>query len=481
MKYYGDSFMDLRSKLRLYSINNNNERRASDKDVEIDEALWQIPGQVSRRISDRVSDQIPDCLIEGLPGKTVYNDEGRIYMLEQRYPSGYLYGCGRLGDALDIKRETLELINGDSKGNDSFPAHVGVGDFLFLDTETTGLSGGTGTVAFLAGVGFFRNDEFIVRQYFMRDYDEEPAMLEELNGLLGEFCGLVTFNGRSFDWNILYGRFIQNRMKPSKEKPVNIDLLFPARRIWGMKLDSCSLASLEENILGEKRTGDIPGSLIPSIYFGFLEAGDRPEIKRVIKHNELDIISMVALLSRIADMLENPRLDSPGYELIGIGKILQQREFYNREKGYYNGCRGENRNGSEKSRPVEYVRHLKSVQCFEACAASHAYSVRADAVKQLTPIYKKSGNYSRAMKHWISMVEDSNGLSIESVIEIAKYLEHKEKDYEKALEIVEYAMASLAGVGQTGKRVFQDLKKRKERLVKKAGKSPAGKSQVSFL
>ncbi|NTV91182.1 MAG: ribonuclease H-like domain-containing protein, partial [Clostridiales bacterium] len=277
-----------------------------------------------------------------LPGIVVCNDDGDIFVLENRYPISYLYGGSRLGDALDINPKYLEWMNGkiesgkrsrtgtaraegtkgkeQAAGSDVFP---GAGRLLFLDTETTGLSGGAGTVAFLTGVGFFRGDEFVVRQYFMRDYDEEPAMLNELNQLLSSFDGLVTFNGRSFDWNLLYGRFIQNRIKPSVKEPVNLDLLFPARRIWSLKLESCRLSSLEENILSEYRSDDIPGALIPAVYFKYLEDGDVSEIKRVIRHNGLDVLSMVALMIKIAGMLENPMLDEPDHDLIGVGRILQ--------------------------------------------------------------------------------------------------------------------------------------------------------------
>jgi tetratricopeptide (TPR) repeat protein len=294
-------------------------------------------------------------------------------------------------------------------------------------------------VAFLIGTGFFDRRGFVVRQYFMRDYDEEPAMLRELNLLLKSFEGLVTFNGRSFDWNILSSRFIFNRIKPALPNPVNLDLLFPARRIWSLKLESCSLSSLEENILGEIRTGDIPGALIPQIYFRYLEDGCTDEIKKVIKHNESDILSMVSLLVKMADMIENPRLDCPGYELYGIGRILESEP------------------GSSSH-----------IMCYEACAETDIYTVKAAAAKRLAGIYKKKGDYENALRHWQEMAENSAAFDLEPMIEMAKYYEHKAKDISKAAEIVDRAIQSAVRRGMTGGRIFADLKKRRDRLKRKA-------------
>ena len=158
----------------------------------------------------------------------------------------------------------------------------------------------------------------------MRDYDEETAMLAELKELISDRQGFVTFNGKSFDINLLQTRLIANRLRLGISDIPNIDLLYPARRVWKLKLESCRLVSLEENILGHVRHDDIPGSMIPAVYFDYLEDRDASAIKRVLEHNELDILSMVSLLCRLSAMLQDPMSESDGgLELLGISRIFR--------------------------------------------------------------------------------------------------------------------------------------------------------------
>ncbi len=401
--------MDIRSKLGLY-------RESSVKKAE-------TPAKTGKDVQD---------IIDG----TVYsNEDGNCYVIENRYPVSYFYGNCRLEDALEASPKSLSRICSDQTGEE-----LSAGSMLFLDTETTGLSGGAGTVAFLVGTGFFEGDYFVIRQLFMRDYDEEPAMLNELNRLLLQYRGLVSFNGRAFDWNLLTGRFISNRIKPALRTPPHIDLLFPSRRIWGHMLESCRLSSLEENILDEKRSGDIPGSMIPAVYFKYLEDRNASDIKQVVRHNELDILSMVSLLTRIAEMLENPLSGAVSQEeLLGVGRMFEKT-------------------GEEDS----------VIDCFEYCAKSGSHTVRAAAVKRLSGIYKKSGNYGKAMEHWENLLAASNGFSLYPMIEMAMYYEHKEKNIGKALEIVEKAVEFSIQTGFTASPGFAELRKRQERLKRKA-------------
>jgi len=401
---------DLRSRLQLYKSGNGNGIQKTLK----------------------TGSDIQD-LVEGY---ICSNDNGSCFVAENRYPVSYLHGGCGLGDALNINPATLGRVCSD------FKEKMGIKDFIFLDTETTGLSGGTGTVAFLVGTGFFEDDVFVVRQYFMRDYDEEPAMLTEFNTLLSRYSGLVTFNGRAFDWNILQTRFIFNRIKPALLNPSHIDLLYPSRRIWRLKLESCRLQSIEENILNEVRFDDIPGAEIPSIYFEYLESRNAGIIKKVIRHNEIDILSMVSLLVRISRMLENPVEESDGgHELIGLGRIF------------------------ESSREYEAV-----IDCFENCVKSPNSMIRETALRRLSDIYKRSGEYSKAVECWKRMITDSKVPGLFPMIELAKYYEHKEKNIEEALAIVEKAMLICRQTNFINNAYYNDLKKRKDRLKRKAGR-----------
>lgn len=399
--------MDIRSKLGLYKDGLQPKPAG--------------PAQTGRDIQDM------------LPGRVCTNECGSFYLSEKRYPAAFRHGGRSLAEALALAPEILSILSGDGRT-------APTGRLVYLDTETTGLSGGAGTVAFLVGAGRFEGGEFVLRQYLMRDYDEEAAMLHEFNGLLSGCTGLVTFNGRAFDWNLLQSRFIANRMKLALRDPVHFDLLYPSRRIWGLKLESCRLSSLEENILGERRDDDIPGAMIPGVYFKYLEDRNASQLKKVIKHNELDILSMVSLIARISEMLCNPlsRTDG-GHELLGIGRIYEAREDYEQME-----------------------------ECLRTCSWSDIPAVRAAAAKRLAGRYKKTGRYNRALGIWREMALGAGIAGVFPYIELAMYYEHRERDFVQALEYVEKAMQITLRTGIAGNGQLSELRKRQERLKRKA-------------
>ncbi|HEX2946768.1 MAG TPA: ribonuclease H-like domain-containing protein [Clostridia bacterium] len=368
-----------------------------------------------------------------VPGYVVSNSFGCCYVIEQKYPLTHIYGSCRLGDILGTGGDILVTLGGeDCEG-------LAPEKLLFLDTETTGLSGGAGTLAFLVGVGFFEGDSYIVRQYFIRDYDEEAAMLSELQQLFARHGNFVTFNGKAFDINLLQSRFISNRFRARFGDFPHLDLLYPARRVWGLKLESCRLSSLEENVLGEHRTDDIPGALIPSVYFKYLEDRNASDIMKVIHHNRLDVLSMVSLLARLSAMLKSPLSETDGgFELLGMGRLFEA-------------------NGRTED----------MLECLEACSGSGQFDVKVQAVKRLTGIYKKNGSIERALEHWKAVEAENPSFELFHLIEMAKYYEHKEKNYKRALPIVEKAVQKCLNAGLGGSTQLEELKKRRDRIVRK--------------
>ncbi|MCX7924062.1 MAG: ribonuclease H-like domain-containing protein [Clostridia bacterium] len=367
-------------------------------------------------------------------GTVCSNDDGEYFLIENRYPALYIHGGYNLGEALNINLSSLKRVCS-GLGDDSK-----LEDFLFLDTETTGLSSGAGTVAFLIGAGYFKDDTFILRQYFMRDYNEEPAVLRDLNSLMEGRKGFVTFNGKSFDWNILQTRFTFNRIRPVIKQPVHIDLLFPARRIWKEKLLSCRLISLEENILGETRVDDIPGAMIPGIYFKYLDDRNAEVVKKIIKHNELDILSMISLLVKITSIIESPLSESDGeYELLGVGKIFES---------------------SGESGTV--------MDCYETCLKAGSKVVKEVASRRLINVYKRNKNYGKVIEHCENILAESKGPNISVMIEMAKHYEHRDKNIQRAIEIVEEAINLSSRMGFRNNIYYPELKKRLERLKRKA-------------
>jgi len=174
-------------------------------------------------------------------------------------------------------------------------------DILFLDTETTGLAGGTGTIPFLVGVSWWKNSIFTTRQYFLPEPGHEVAMLRELHSLADGFRVVVTFNGASFDLPLLRTRARMNRLDNPLTGLLVWDLLVPARRLYGNRLQDCRQQTLEREICGLKReVGDIEGSLIPKVWFDFLATGRGGLVSRVMTHNHRDMLGMGRLFERVS-------------------------------------------------------------------------------------------------------------------------------------------------------------------------------------
>jgi uncharacterized protein len=198
--------------------------------------------------------------------------------------------------------------------------------WLFLDVETTGLAGGTGTYAFLVGLAWWEKDNFVVEQFFMRDHGEEASLLM---GLLDHFARrsvLVTFNGKSFDWPLLQTRYQMTRAGNARPPLIHLDLLYPSRQLWRLRLESVALTQLERHILKLQRGQDIHSERIPQIYFDFLRGGPPEPMAEVFRHNQLDLCGLASLAVHISNILADPENSSCcADELFGISRLLQRR------------------------------------------------------------------------------------------------------------------------------------------------------------
>lgn len=253
-----------------------------------------------------------------LPGTFHETPSGRCWVVRTDVPAASRHGRLPLETFLQVSPEALAVLGGDlAIGSASLT------DALFLDTETTGLSGGTGTMAFLVGLGFFEGERFCVLQLFLRDPGDEPAMLDFLAGFLPRFGLLVTFNGRGFDLPILEARFVLARRPFPLAATPHLDLLPPARRLWREVLPSRALTALERDVLGVLRDQeDIPSGVIPLVYRDYLRTGDARELPRIFYHNRMDILSMVTLAARMGSALANPASDPDlsGEELSALAR-----------------------------------------------------------------------------------------------------------------------------------------------------------------
>ena len=278
---------------------------------------------------------------------------------------------------------------------------------LFLDTETTGLSGGAGTVAFEIGVGFLDSRGMVIRQYVMRDYSEEGPMLEEIAGLFKRFDTVVSFNGKTFDLPLLESRLVMNRIRLPVTQMPHLDLLHAARRVYKLRLHRCNLASLEEAVLGQHRCDDLPGAQVPQRYFDYVRTKEFALLEDVLRHNLEDVKSLACLTGHLCAVFRQPETLSHPQDLYGIGKTL---------------LRG--------------GRTQKARACFKILGHT---TLSAQAHMHLAASYKKEKDWTQAVQTCQSMITQGAG-GIWPYVELAKYYEHIAIDMNQALH---YANAAL--------------------------------------
>ena len=254
-----------------------------------------------------------------LPGEEIETQLGKHLEKETLYASHRRHGSADIGALCDLPHDLLDKVSGGA-----IP-QAPPEEWAFVDTETTGLAGGTGTCAFLIGVGSIGRDGFRVRQFFMRDYGEEASQLDALERHLKRFRVMITYNGKSFDQPLLETRFRMNRARPPFARMEHLDLLHGARRLWKLRFESCRLVDLENQILGFERAGDIPGALIPYVYFEYLRSRQAARLLAVFEHNALDILTLACLTGIVPHAFKDPENVQlrHGSEMAGLARWLQ--------------------------------------------------------------------------------------------------------------------------------------------------------------
>ncbi len=329
------------------------------------------------------------------------------------------------------RRVTIPLDKSQSAEGYCFPGDVGSGTFatkslatlagepqwqpsehprlIFLDLETTGLAGGTGTYPFLCGIGYFKPDSFIVEQFFMEDYPQESAMLIHLAGILETTECFVTFNGKSFDLPLLATRFIYNRIRIDLGRP-HIDLLHPARRLWRGTLPDCRLETIEQVRFGLHRHRDIDSHLIPRIYFNFVRGRHIEWMLPVFDHNVQDVVSLGALLFFFCQLLSEPLPEDINHplELWGLGRLF-----------------------------LKLGRIENALETFErALFHAHEPDLIEILLVHIGRLYKKLARWEDATQTWERLLNASRNHRIAAAIELAKYYEHRIKDPARAREVI---------------------------------------------
>ena len=386
---------------------------------------------VEKQLTDNSSDLFPG------EGKVIETGKGSCYMREIQFPLEHRHGTGKLADILNCHGSELVLPARDKDLNSLNPC-----DSLFFDIETTGLAGGTGTWAFLIGLGWVDRSHFVLRQYFLRRPAEEKAILSHFAETVADFPALISFNGKQFDLPLIQTRQMLAGFKQT-EPQFHLDLLQCARLLWRRRLPSRSLSSLEEALLGVERQNDIPGAEIPAVYFDYLRRGKTNRLKQVFHHNVLDILSMVTLLDKVSSLSAGKTDEHPA-EALSLGRLcLDSGEI---ERG---------------------------VALLENASKSKDKILAEEAALELSFYYKRLREWEKAAAIWQD-IASNDPAEATAYVELAKYYEHRCRDFHSAREVTLQALtfeSKDCGYSLYSELHAESLKHRLGRLARKLDSS----------
>ena len=371
--------------------------------------------------SDRIArGEAPDApvgRIAELPGKELETPQGSVFCRRWSVPLDELASVQDLDDAAGGGGVLAELL--DNPDLASLDPHRA----LYLDTETTGLAGGTGTYVFLLGMGWVEGGAFVVEQLFLRDFSEEPALLHRAMELVDRFDVLVSFNGRRYDMPLLDTRRVLNRAEGSFLSPPHLDLLYPARLLYRGRFEDCRLQTLERELMGQVRHEDVPGSEIPGLYFDYLGNGVTGPLVPIFEHNFLDVVTLLTLTAHFLHLCLRPDLDPRA--LGGLGRLHERR------------------GNREQARAL-----LERAQ--ERRAATYR------DLRDLGYLYKRMGEFDRAQGIWETLIQRQEKAGSELAfdatpyVESAKHLEHRLQDFARALELANAALERVTVISGEG-------------------------------
>jgi uncharacterized protein len=426
------------------------------------------PQTVGRRLAHAAA--------HALGGAVHDTSAGPCVVVERLYDHQHLHGLLRIGEcAAHVHHDApgLPILAGASWAEDppageqptfgirAFEGGLARGDILFLDLETTGLTGGAGTYAFLVGCGWFEPGGFRVRQYFMVGHALERALLAAVRERLDSCGPLVTYNGKTFDLPVLETRFIFNRQRtPLGDRP-HLDMLHPARRLWrgvrppvnvpGAQRESCTLSALEHALLGVQRTGDVPGFEMPTRYFAFLRSGDASPLEPVFEHNRLDLVSLAALTARACRLLaeDHPAVEGPR-ECLGIARLLGRVAAWDRAEACYR----------------------RAINLASRSWQAEDEQVRLEALHALALRCRRTARYLDAAAHWEAITRARRcppTLLRDALEALAVHHEHRSRDLDQARRFAEQTRR----VAGAHRGIDQRLARLDRKIVRSVGPVPA--------
>lgn len=345
---------------------------------------------------------------EWMSGQEVETSLGRHFETERVWESHRRHGSMDISALAELPHDLLDSLS-DGLIRQCCPTR-----WAFLDTETTGLAGGTGTYAFLIGVGRITKDGFLLRQFFMREHGEEPSMLQALAAHLAEFDVLVTYNGKAYDQPLLETRFRMVRSRPPFGRMDHLDLLFGARRLYRLRMENCRLVNLENQILGIERVGDLPGEMIPYVYFEYLRKKEAYRVAPIFHHNAVDILSLACLTGVVPWAFRSPETApfTHGSDMVGVARWLRA------------------------AGKLEHAATLMSRAVERGLQDDLLWRTLWD----LALLQRKLGQEADCLRAWQELSTCHNPHRVAALTELAKHHEHCTKDHPRALELTREAL-----------------------------------------
>jgi uncharacterized protein len=408
--------MDLRSRLR--AIVKPDAKSVRELTYEPDIGAYEAPIQLNR-----VGE-----ILGGTPIQTAF---GSCLVIDRRYESDRRHGDVLIGEC---------QIEG-AAGMDSLrvldPALLVSAELrrtVFIDLETTGLSGGAGTVAFLVGCGFFDLGAFQVRQFLLTSYSAERALLAALADFFGDADLVVTYNGKTFDLPVMETRWLFHRMDPPLDGVPHFDALHAARRLWKARGEpdispdpgGCRLATLERMLFDVRRVGDVAGFEIPSRYFRFLRSGDPRPLEPILEHNRLDLVSLAAVTARAARLVDDGADGCPDCgQALALGRVYERAGSLDRAEA-----------------------------CYRRASTADVPQVRAEGLYRLGLKCRRERRFPEAAAAWRAILELTERASFRRTVAgsalrqfateaLAIHHEHRDRDLRRARELALFALEEV--------------------------------------